>query len=103
MSRKYLWFSFCLVLLTLLAGAPLPSDESSPVLTDRLLSALENEGPWTVWVYFRDKGLEGSALEMLWRPRKRISIPARPAAEPKSFPGASGWSMKEICPFTRNT
>lgn len=63
MSRKYIYFFVCIILSTILVGAPLPSDKSASVLTDRLVSAMENEGPWTVWVYFQDKGLEGSDLE----------------------------------------
>jgi subtilisin-like proprotein convertase family protein len=32
------------------------------VVSARLVRALEGEGPWNVWVFFRDKGLEEDAL-----------------------------------------
>jgi len=64
MSRKALFrSSILLVLLIALALAYYPEQEADSVMSSRLKEALDSEGPWVVWVFFRDKGLSGAALE----------------------------------------
>ncbi len=64
MSRKSpLPWSFCFILLIALVWCPHQGQDAQSVMSPRLQEALDGEGPWVVWVYFRDKGLSGGALE----------------------------------------
>jgi len=64
MSRKAIFLSAaCTVLLIALVWGSGPEQETGSVMSPRLTEALDGEGPWVVWVYFRDKGLSGAALE----------------------------------------
>ena len=64
MSRKVLFLSaVCFVLLIALVWVSGPQEEAGSVMSARLTEALDGEGPWVVWVFFRDKGLSGAALE----------------------------------------
>ena len=63
MHRRILVLPVCLVLLAFLFLPQVPREDAFPVMTPRLSAALAEEGPQVVWVYFRDKGVEGKALE----------------------------------------
>jgi len=58
-----LLLSFCLVLLITLVWCPGPGQDSGGVMSPRLQKALDGDGPWVVWVFFRDKGLSAGDLE----------------------------------------
>jgi serine protease AprX len=52
----------CFVLLIALAWCPHPSLQTESVMSPRLTEALDGNGPWVVWVFFKDKGMTGDAL-----------------------------------------
>ncbi len=55
---------FGIALLGTLAWTSGPGPAPASVMSPRLTTALEGEGPWAVWVFFRDKGLEGRELAL---------------------------------------
>jgi subtilisin family serine protease/subtilisin-like proprotein convertase family protein len=64
MSRKYLLLlSVCFTLLIALVWCPHQGQDAQSVMSPRLQEALDGDGPWVVWVFFRDKDLSGGALE----------------------------------------
>ena len=77
MRRTFLYLPVCLALLAALVLPQSTGDVSTSVMAPRLLSALEGEGPWPVWVFFVDKGVEGADLEaalVALEPGKAIRI-----------------------------
>ena len=53
----------CFLLLIALAWCPHPSDQAASVMSPRLTEALDGGGPLVVWVFFKDKGVSGDALD----------------------------------------
>ncbi|MEN8006395.1 MAG: S8 family serine peptidase [Candidatus Krumholzibacteriota bacterium] len=54
--------SACLTLFVSLFWYSFQGPEDQSVMSPRLQQALQGDGPWAVWVFFRDKGVSGDAL-----------------------------------------
>jgi subtilisin family serine protease/subtilisin-like proprotein convertase family protein len=61
--KALLFLSLVFALLVILVPSPDPGRESTVVISPRLQTAIDGEGPWVVWVFFRDKGLMEGELE----------------------------------------
>jgi len=55
--------ALCIVLLIALVWCPNLGQDAGSVMSPRLTEALDGDGPWVVWVFFKDKGVSGDALD----------------------------------------
>ena len=61
--KLFLLTTLCFALLMGLFSGLNTGPDSRAVMSPRLQEALDGEGPWVIWVFFRDKGLGGAELD----------------------------------------